>query len=553
MAATKVSVIVPVYNPGAYIDALLASLGRQSMPADEFEAIFVDDGSTDGTPERLEALAREVPNFRVIRIPPSGGPGKPRNVGVQAARGEYVQFVDNDDHLGDEALERLWNYAKANDSDVVVGKEVRPRSRRPLLALFRKNRPHATLEHDPLLDNLTPHKMFRRQFLLDNDIWFAHGARRLIDHAYVVKAYFRASAVSVLSDYACYYWLAPRPDRSNASLRPHVWKDWYGDMRAVLDVVEEHTEPGAFRDRLLAHWYAAKGLARIGGTLSRRSEGRPRELLEALRDLAEERFPPSVDQHLSGIMRVRSALLRAGDFDSIEALAAAERGMRVEYRLRDAPGPGFEVSAALSYRDGAPVLLEREGDRWYLIPPIDLRGTVPREALDVTDDLSRMKLDVIARHKQTGERIPLPGETRLLPAERRATSRLAATRSVRMDAKALARGRRLPPGVWMPRLQLRACGWQIATDLVGVPRTGRRRRLHPGRTAPEGRMSLVVHPTGEMTLDISHADRRRSRGTVAVRRALRAPVARVPWLKGARRRLSAARSSGRWPNRPASS
>ena len=128
---------------------MLASLRRQSLVATEFEVIFVDDGSTDGTRERLEALAGEVPNFRVIAISPSGWPGKPRNVGIDAARGEYIQFVDNDDELGNEALERLWNYASTNRSDVVIGREERRNRRMFVGAMFRENRPRAILGKDP--------------------------------------------------------------------------------------------------------------------------------------------------------------------------------------------------------------------------------------------------------------------------------------------------------------------------------------------------------------------------------------------------------------------
>ena len=54
----------------------------------------------------------------------SGWAGKPRNAGMQVATGDYVQFVDQDDWLGDEALERLHAYAVANDADVVLGKMV---------------------------------------------------------------------------------------------------------------------------------------------------------------------------------------------------------------------------------------------------------------------------------------------------------------------------------------------------------------------------------------------------------------------------------------------
>ena len=160
----KVSVVIPVYNPGTYIEDCVASLRRQSLPPDEFEAIFVDDGSTDDTPARLDALAAEVANITVIHQEASGWSGKPRNVGIAASQGEFVMFVDNDDYLGDEALERMYDYAVANGADVVVGK-MAGKGRGVPVELFRRNHPRATVDNAPLIDSLTPHKMFRRAFL----------------------------------------------------------------------------------------------------------------------------------------------------------------------------------------------------------------------------------------------------------------------------------------------------------------------------------------------------------------------------------------------------
>ena len=116
----KVTVVVPVYNPGPHIDRLVKSLLNQTMPADQFEAIFVDDGSTDGTGERLDRLAERHAHFSTIHIPNSGWPGRPRNVGIDAASGEFIFFIDNDDWFGTDALQRAYQHARAYGSDVVA-------------------------------------------------------------------------------------------------------------------------------------------------------------------------------------------------------------------------------------------------------------------------------------------------------------------------------------------------------------------------------------------------------------------------------------------------
>ena len=103
----------------------------------EYEVIFVDDGSTDGTPARLDALAAEHPHVRVEHIPNSGWPGRPRNVGMDLARGEFVYFVDNDDWLERDALERLHATAQRDGADIVIGKVVGHGKRVPR-ELFRE-------------------------------------------------------------------------------------------------------------------------------------------------------------------------------------------------------------------------------------------------------------------------------------------------------------------------------------------------------------------------------------------------------------------------------
>ncbi|WP_405663301.1 glycosyltransferase [Streptomyces sp. NBC_00079] len=88
----KVSVIVPVYNPGPYIEDCISSLLKQSLPPDAYEVIFVDDGSTDRTPALLDALAAEEPRVRVFHQENSGWSGKPRNL-LEIERRDQVSLL----------------------------------------------------------------------------------------------------------------------------------------------------------------------------------------------------------------------------------------------------------------------------------------------------------------------------------------------------------------------------------------------------------------------------------------------------------------------------
>ena len=191
----RASVVVPVYNPGRSLHRCVDSLLAQSLPADSVELIFVDDGSTDGSGAWLDEVAARHPQVRVIHEPNSGWAGRPRNVGLEAATGEFVQFVDQDDMLGPEALERLASYGAEHNADIVIGK-VTSNFRGVPHELYRRNVPRCSIKDTPLLRGLTPHKMFRRSFLMDHNLRFPEGRRRLEDQLFVVEAFFATDAVA---------------------------------------------------------------------------------------------------------------------------------------------------------------------------------------------------------------------------------------------------------------------------------------------------------------------------------------------------------------------
>ncbi|MER6102064.1 glycosyltransferase family A protein [Streptomyces sp. NPDC001832] len=409
----KVSVVIPVYNPGKYIDPCIDSLLRQSLSAREFEVLFVNDGSTDDTPERLEKLAVEHPHFRVITIPNSGWPGKPRNIGVAEAKGEYVQFVDQDDHLASDALRRLYEMGHRNGSDIVIGK-VASNFRGVPHGVFKRNREKCTLRDAPLYDSLTPHKMFRTKFLRENGIAYPEGKRRLEDQLYMMQAYFPAKVVSILGNYTCYYY-SRRDDGKNAGSTRIVPANYYGNLREVLDVVVANTEPGKFRDLLLRRFYRVEMLSRLSEpSVVKYQPEFFNEMCDAIRPLAIDFMGDGVHDGLGPLLRIRSTLLRRDDREGLLRIARFAGSVKASARLEEfAWQPDGRAAITITARlvhgeDEAPVKLLRKDGRYFLHP--DLGGGLlsEDELLDVTDDIDGFSAELSLRNRETAVEWPCP-------------------------------------------------------------------------------------------------------------------------------------------------
>lgn len=103
MAEALVSVVMPVYNAAATLEKSVASVLLQSHR--ELELLVVDDGSRDDSLARLERLAAADERVRVLRMPANGGVAAARNLGLDAAQGRYIAFVDSDDGWQPRKLE----------------------------------------------------------------------------------------------------------------------------------------------------------------------------------------------------------------------------------------------------------------------------------------------------------------------------------------------------------------------------------------------------------------------------------------------------------------
>ncbi len=114
---TLISIIVPVFNVEKYLKKCVISLIAQTY--ENLEIILVDDGSDDNSPKICECLAKE--DSRIIVIHQSNsGVSAARNVGFEAARGEFIAFVDGDDYISPYMIESLYDRIVADQSDLAI-------------------------------------------------------------------------------------------------------------------------------------------------------------------------------------------------------------------------------------------------------------------------------------------------------------------------------------------------------------------------------------------------------------------------------------------------
>ena len=113
----KISIIIPVYNVEPYLRRCIDSVLEQTMQ--DYEIVVVNDGSTDNSGSICDQYANQYDQIRVIHKQ-NGGLSDARNTGIKAATGDYILFLDSDDYLDTDALEKLWTGVNKN-VDIIIG------------------------------------------------------------------------------------------------------------------------------------------------------------------------------------------------------------------------------------------------------------------------------------------------------------------------------------------------------------------------------------------------------------------------------------------------
>jgi glycosyltransferase involved in cell wall biosynthesis len=339
-----VTVIIGAYEAMPYLVECLASVEAQTIDPDRIEVIAVDDGSTDGTGECLEEFAARVAMpVTVIRQDNSGGPSGPRNVGLGKAAGRYVFFLDADDRLGPEALERMVAMADKNGTDVVLGR-VEGVNRTAPKSMWGKTLDRTDVFSSNIKFTLSAQKLFRRDLLTRHNMRFDESLWTGEDALFTMEAYLRADGVSVIADYTCYY-LVGRDDGK------HVTKSGSYTLRfdsacALMNLIAELIPAGDRRDLLMVRPFLITLLPQFGPKYAKDSEKVRQHKLELAKPLMDTYWTPDIARRLKVDERLRLHLVAAQRADLL-----------------------LPVVEFIKAKKQAAALLEKKGRRVYLAYP----------------------------------------------------------------------------------------------------------------------------------------------------------------------------------------
>lgn len=211
MSKIFLTYIVPCYNIQRYLPKCLESLQKQVIPEGNLEFIIVNDGSTDDSLSVIQHFASKDKRI-VIVDQPNYGVCVARNNGLALAKGDFVFFLDGDDWLPDDASEKMYRFCKAEKLDIVLFgnyKIQEGQSQERIWVDCTRFISQGIYTRGQFIDNTTYFpiscKLYRRDFLLSNSVWFD---KQLITgevYTFFIHALMKSEIVGVSSDFVMYY------------------------------------------------------------------------------------------------------------------------------------------------------------------------------------------------------------------------------------------------------------------------------------------------------------------------------------------------------------
>ena len=242
-----ISIIIPCYNVGPYIDRCITSIRNQTLDLSFLQIICVDDASTDDTWQHLQKWEALCPDLiTIIHCDTNGRQGTARNIGMQYCSTPWVAFIDADDWIEPDYFEKMYAIALQCQCDIVSCNQFRDPSSTLTYLDYRENGKESGL----IVINTTAErkafiagesiaftacsKLVRTRLLTDNQIYFPEGIA-YEDFFWGNLLYFYAKKVYILEEYLYHYFVNPNSTALTRNADYHVdiltisimeWNEW---------------------------------------------------------------------------------------------------------------------------------------------------------------------------------------------------------------------------------------------------------------------------------------------------------------------------------------
>ena len=272
-----ITIIVPAYNAGGKIHAALDSIRRLDFEDLTYEAIIVDDCSSDNTVEIVREYLAVLKNWKLVELSEnSGSPSRPRNKGIELAAADYVYFHDADDELLPSGLAKVLAFAKRSNADIVRGSLLVqddlgvPFVRNQITDLDEPQASRDVARSIIRSQSSVPAAVIRKEFLESNDIRWREDIRMGEDTIFLARILSNADVIRYVDVPTYIYDRRVQGERSStqeytdSALSNHleVWTSVQSELARVgIDYIDERGTV-AVREALLSLYSRRQGTIR---------------------------------------------------------------------------------------------------------------------------------------------------------------------------------------------------------------------------------------------------------------------------------------------------
>ena len=335
MAEFKVSVIVPIYNTGEYLEETLMSLINQTI-FEDIEVIMIDDGSCDESRYLVEKFALDYDNFYSYHKE-NEGQGIARNYGLKLAKGEYIHFMDSDDYIVPDAYEKLYNLAISNNYDFVTGNVLRFYSYGCLDDLlfknsfknFNENKEFHSINDCPSLvwDSSVSNKLYKKEFLEKQGISFPDEKIFYEDVLFSYESYIKSNSFGYL-DYYFYYWRR-RDDSTTSISKVESYKNFNDRLDILLKIKRNLKDINLTQDTLNALYekWLIQDLKIFLKRINKIPSQYHKMLLNKVSDIVTD-IPEEIKDNLNSYHKILYKLIEDNDIHSLLYFAPLEYDLK---------------------------------------------------------------------------------------------------------------------------------------------------------------------------------------------------------------------------------